>query len=192
MSEETRDHQARPRAEGGGVRGGWLAAFIVSLALNMLFIGALVGAWWQRQQHAPSQPAVQSPQPERGRLRGPRLRAALLRRPGVLELRAAHHLMRALPRERRRALRRLWRTDRPDVREAMRAVRAARTRLIRALRREPEDVPAAARAWHAMMEQQQRLLQWQRVALERFLQALTPEERRRYAQILARLRGGGR
>ena len=189
MSEETRDPQAQP-VTGGRLRG-WQAAFIVSLALNMLFVGALIGAWWQRQQQSP-QSAARLQKAEEGQLRGPRLRAALLRRPGVLELRAAHRLMRALPPQRRRELRRLWRADRPDVREAMRAVSDARTRLIRALVQEPQDVRAAADAWRAMMEEQQRLLLWQRAALERFLQALTPEERRRYAQILARLRKGGR
>jgi len=191
VSEEMRDERAQPRANGDGPRGGWLAALIVSLALNMLFVGALIGAWWQRQQQPP-QPAAWLANAEQGQPRSPRLRAALLRRPGVLELRAAHRLMRALPRERRRELRRLWRADRPDVRESMRAVRAARNRLIRALTREPQDVQSAADAWRAMMEEQQRLLLWQRAALERFLQALTPEERRRYAQILARLREGGR
>ena len=189
MSEETRDPQALP-VTNGRLRG-WQAAFIVSLALNMLFIGALIGAWWQRQQHPP-QAATQLPKVEEGQRRRPHLRAVLLRRPGVLELRAAHRLLRALPGERRRELRRLWRADRPDVREAMRAVSAARTRLIRALMQEPQDVRAAADAWRAMMEEQQRLLVWQRAALERFLKTLTPEERRRYAQILARLGKGGR
>ena len=191
MSQETRVPQAQSGAYGSGPRFGWQVALVVSLALNMLFVGALFGAWWQRQQQPPPS-AAQLTKAEEGQRRSPRLRAVLLRRPGVLELRAAHRLMRALPRERRRELRRLWRADRPDARAAMRAVSAARTRLIRALQQEPQNVRAAADAWRAMMEEQQRLLLWQRAALERFLQALTPEERRRYAQILARLRERGR
>ena len=190
-AEERREREVGARNGGAGLGRGWLVALFVSLALNMLFVGALIGAWWQRQQK-PTPSAARLPQAVVAQRRSPRLRAVLLRRPGVLELRAAHRLMRALPRERRRELRRLWRVDRPDARAAMRAVSAARTRLIRALQQEPQDVRAATDAWRAMMEEQQRLLLWQRAALERFLQALTPEERRRYAQILARLREGGR
>ena len=187
MSEKHEQPEARRKKP--GVRGGWLVALIISLALNMLFIGAFIGAWWQRA-HTPEgiAPLARGYLPAALR----RWRGMRLRRPGVLEMRAAQRLMRALPKERRHALRRLWRANRPDVRQSLRAMRAARTQLIRALRQTPQDEQAALRAWRAMTDEQERLLRWQRTALERFLQALTPEERRRYARILARLRDGKR
>lgn len=168
----------------GGLRGGWLAALIVSLALNMLFVGAFVGAWWQRA-HAPEGIAtmMRGAPPSVSR----RWRGRPLLRPGVLEMRAVRRLLRTLPKERRRELHRLLRRGRPDVRRSIRTMRAARLRFIKALRQAPENSEAALNAWRTMVDEQERLLRWQRATLERFLRALTPEERQRYVQILARL-----
>ncbi len=175
----------RERGQGGGSR--WLLlAFIVSLSVNMLILGAIgamiythrtgaLPAWMQRM-HA------QQAQRLHGQGRG--VAALKLARPGLL-LASLRQLMRSLPEQRRAQLRPILKRHRQDIAAAHARVAQARQEVLRLLRRQPPADDAALRqAWErlraAEMQARGRVL----VMFDDFTRALTPAERARFARIV--------
>lgn len=105
--------------------GGWRwgrITLIASLALNLLFVGAIGGSIWAMWA---------------GYWSGPRHHAFAG---------AVHHLMRTLPDERRKTVRQVLRGHRGEIKPLRREVRKARRAAARAMRREPLDEAALRNA----------------------------------------------
>ena len=154
----------------------WIV-LVVSLALNLLVLGAIMGMTL-RHKFMHGFMGMEGPRLSRAERRHLRMG-----RPGAL-LAAARGLMRTLPKDRRRAIRRQLKPARQLLRRHLRQLARARRQLAEALRAGDEArmkealaaLRAAARDVHAAT-----------FALsESFIHALTPQERRKLAGLLNR------
>jgi len=159
-------------------RRGWLLPLLlVSLAFNLLVVGA-VGAMVARHYLDRKVWGVHD-----GRMDARWKRRAALGRPGRM-LRASRRLLRELPAERRKELSELVRRHRRAIREAYAKVGEARARLAAVIAGDPFDGNAYAEAMKALREADAAARMKVLDLADAFLRALTPEERRRYAELL--------
>ncbi len=108
-------------------------------------------------------------------------RPARLGRPGLMLI-ASWRLLRELPRERRKALRQVIRQRRGEIRRAYAKVAGARARLAQILAGEPFDEAAYAEAMKTLREADTAARASAVALADAFIRALTPQERRLYAQ----------
>ncbi len=156
----------------------WLIALLVlSLAVNLLVLGAVgtmayfhfKGTAWMSHGQTDRQT----------------LRRAALGRPGLM-VRALWRTMRTLPEERRKALRPLLREHRQAIRQAYAEVGRLRLALTEALKTAPDD---AARRQAILQQLEKAETETRRHIVQlvaTFLENLTPEERRIFAERLER------
>ncbi len=171
MTENTRQKKRR----------GWLLPLLlVSLAFNFLVVGA-VGAMIARHYLDRKIWGVDDPRKMDARWK----RHAALGRPGRM-LRASRKLLRELPEERRKELSALVRKHGRAIREAYVKVGEARARLAAVIATEPFDEGAYAEAMKELRQADAAARMKVLDLADAFLRALTPEERRRYAEILRR------
>ncbi len=160
-------------------RRGWLLLLLlVSLAFNFLILGA-VGAMVARHYLDRKAWGIHDMHKMDDRWK----RHAALGRPGRM-LRASRKLMRELPEERRKALSDLVRKHGRAIRQAYAKVGEARARLAEILATEPFDGQAYAEAMQALRKADTAARMKVLDLADTFLRALTPQERRRYAELL--------
>ncbi len=162
-------------------RRSWLLPLLlVSLAFNFLIIGA-VGAMIARHYLDRKVWGIHDIRKMDARWK----RHAALGRPGRM-LRASRKLLRELPEERRKALSALVGKHGRAIREAYVKVGEARARLAAVIAAEPFDEKAYADAMKDLRRADAAARMKVLDLADAFLRALTPEERRRYAEILRR------
>ncbi len=165
---------ARPKQ-----RRGWLLPLLlVSLAFNFLIIGA-VGSMVARHYLDRKVWGIHDAR----RTDVGWKRHAALGRPGRM-LRASRQLLRELPEERRKALSALVRRHGRAIREAYAKVGEARARLATVITTEPFDEKAYDAAMKKLREADAAARMKVLDLADAFLRALTPQERRRYAELL--------
>ncbi len=98
----------------------------------------------------------------------------------------SRRLLRALPKERRKELRKIVRTYRPKLKPQREALTVARDKLIAVLRVEPTDQVALTRALDAIQDARFAMRDTGRAMLTDVLAAMTADERRQVADRLAR------
>lgn len=112
------------------------------------------------------------------------------RRPGppplVDALGDSRRMISAIPKERRKELRKVVHAFRPQLKPHSAALAAARDRLIAVLRVEPTDQTELARALEAIQDARFAMRETGRILLTDVLAAMTPAERKQVADRLAR------
>ena len=98
----------------------------------------------------------------------------------------SRRLLRALPKERRKELRKIVRTYRPKLKPHREALTVARDKLIAVLRVEPTDQVALTRALDAIQDARFAMRDTGRAMLTDVLAAMTADERKQVADRLAR------
>ena len=160
-------------------RRGWLLPLLlVSLAFNFLILGA-VGSMIVRHYLDRKAWGIHDAR----RMDASWKRHATLGRPGRM-LRASRRLLRELPEERRKALSALVRKHGRTIREAYVKVGEARARLAALIAAEPFDEGAYAAAMKELRKADAAARMKVLDLADAFLRALTPQERRRYAELL--------
>jgi uncharacterized membrane protein len=174
--------QGRAAGEPRGGCSRWLGvALVLSLAVNLLVLGAVgtmayfhfsgAGSYWMSHGKW------------RGKTKNPAMRHAVLGRPGLM-VRALWRTMRALPQERRRALRPLLREHRQAIRAAYAEVGRLRLQLAELLQ-DPTADRARLEAIAKRLEEAETATRRHIVRLvTTFLEHLTPQERRIFAEKL--------
>ncbi|GEM_PF-5172426 len=200
-----RADDAKQAASGGGR---WLlVAFIVSLSVNMLVLGALgvmlfahyMGGperfGWMGRMHermdARLDAAMQGAGAADSGMRregasGMSMKAVArlrLARPGLL-LASMRALMLELPARRRQALREVVRGHRGAIAEAHARVAQARSALLAQMERPQMDATAYGQALQALHRAEAMARQHVLALFRDFSWALTPEERRRFVEIM--------
>lgn len=137
-------------------------ALIVSLALNLLFVGAIGGSMWAMWA---------------GYWGGPRHHAFAG---------AIHHLMKTLPEERRQIARDVLRRHRAEIRPLRRQVRTSRRAAARVMRQEPFDEASFRSALGAMQKAELDIRQAVGEIAVDLGKTLTQDERRELLRGLAR------
>ena len=140
---------------------------IVSLALNLLFVGAIAGSMWAMWA---------------GYWSGPRHHGFAG---------AVHHLMRTLPDDRRTTVRGVLRSHRGEIRPLRREMRKARRAAARVMRRDPFEEAAFRSALGEMRAADTKIREAVGELAVDLAKTLTLEERRELLRALARNRGFG-
>ncbi len=160
-------------------RRGWLLPLLlVSLAFNFLVVGA-IGAMIARHYLDRKIWGVSDIRQMDARWK----RHAAMGRPGRM-LRASRRLLRELPQERRKALSDLVRKHGRAIREAYVKVGEARARLAAVIAAGSFDEAAYAEAMKELRKADAAARLKVLDLADAFLRALTPQERRRYAELL--------
>lgn len=141
-------------------------ALTVSLALNLLIVGAVATTIYNAKRHY-----------------GDLARVSPLGRPAAMH-RAARHLMWKLPRERRRELAELARKNRAALLPDMERLAKARLALANLIARGTVDQAEYQAALDAVSKAENDIHVQAGTLTRKFIDALTPEERRLYAEIL--------
>lgn len=182
------DNTGQKDAAGGPERSRrWLwAAFIVSLSLNMLILGAAGAMMWMHGRadalFSEFRPARHAPHGDKWRKRHA---SVALARPGLL-MAATRRLMRRLPRARRVQLRQLMRRHRGELAPLFRQLADARRAVLKVLREEPLDRAALKQALADMRAAEMKAREGLLAMMEELMAALTPRERRMLADIMER------
>ncbi len=158
-----------------------VALLVLSLAVNLLVLGA-VGTMAYFHFRGP---AWMTHGEWRGKMNAQTLQRAALGRPGLM-VRALWRTLRTLPEERRRALRPLLREHRQAIRQAYAEVGRLRLALAELLETAPAD---EARRQTLLRDLERAESQTRRhivLLIGTFLENLTPEERRLFAEKLRR------
>lgn len=140
---------------------------VLSLAVNLLFVGAIIGAGWMRHNGGPG-------------WRGPQ---------GFVQ-----HMLRDLPSEKQQSIRALLKNHRETLRPKFGQIRTQKRELKQVLRSEPFNVDNVRQAAEKLHISRQKLGENRTELLIKVLQQLTPDERKKMLEnrLFRRLLSSGR
>lgn len=150
----------------GGLKTWFKALVLLSFALNLLIIGFVSTAWIRHG----------------GMHRG---------HPFAIERSLMHFARKELPRERKRALRQIWRKERTTFRPLFKDLRLSRRNVGEALERTPYDRDAVRAALNGFVSKRNAAQEKMQDVFLRMIETLSDEEKQAFGSYLKKMKSRG-